>query len=198
MDVANHSCLGYTETVFPRISRHTVFLNSTQLFILWKCKNLKSVFFPCRIVHSIWATKKWALISLTLILRAFRHLETPGYADHDASPLKFLRPQLPRFNEFRQLLLMDVAGLLKTLELNRPLPPNSFFFRQKQPLLFSLLLLSSSSLFFFLLSFQFLGWFCSLSGAKKPVFWFFFTQTAANFAWFVFKKSARYIFIYTV
>ena len=45
---------------------------------------------------------------------------------------------------------MDVAGLFKTLELNRPLSSNSFFFfRQKQPLLFSLLLLSSSSLFFF-------------------------------------------------
>ena len=45
MDVANHSCLGYTETVFPRLSRHTVFLNSTKLFILWKCKNLKRFFF---------------------------------------------------------------------------------------------------------------------------------------------------------
>ena len=76
MDVANHSCLSCTETVFPRLSRHTVFLNSTKLFILWKCKNLKRFFFPCRIVHSIWATKKRALISLTFFLRAFRHLET--------------------------------------------------------------------------------------------------------------------------
>ena len=63
---------------------------------------------------------------------------------------------------------MDVAGLFKTLELNRPLSSNSFFFfRQKQPLLFSILLLSSSTLFFFffffLLSFSFLLWFCSLS-----------------------------------
>ena len=95
---------------------------------------------------------------------------------------------------------MDVAGLFKTLELNRPLSSNSFFFfRQKQPLLFSLFLLSSSSLFFFFFfpfPFHFLCDFAAYR--KKPVFWFFFTQMAANFAWFVFKKSARYIFIYTV
>ena len=43
----------FTGTVFPRLSRHTVFLNSTRLLILWKCENLKRVFFQSRIVHSI-------------------------------------------------------------------------------------------------------------------------------------------------
>ena len=44
--VRNHSCLGYTETVFPRLSRHTVFPNSTKLFILCrKCKKSKACFF---------------------------------------------------------------------------------------------------------------------------------------------------------
>ena len=76
LDVTNHSCLGYTETVFPRLSRHTVFPNSTNLFILWKCKKSKACFCPCRIVHSIWATKRRALVSLTLFFRAFRLLET--------------------------------------------------------------------------------------------------------------------------
>ena len=39
-------------------------------------KNLKRVFFPFCIVHSIGATTIWALFSLTLFLRAFLHLET--------------------------------------------------------------------------------------------------------------------------
>ena len=60
----------------PRLSRHTVFPTSTTLFILGKVENLKRVFFPCRIVHSIWAIKKTEHSSLTLFLRAFRHLET--------------------------------------------------------------------------------------------------------------------------
>ena len=42
----------------PRLSRHTVYPTSTTLFILGKVENLKRVFFPCRIVHSIWAIKK--------------------------------------------------------------------------------------------------------------------------------------------
>ena len=74
--VANHSCLGYTETVFPLLSRHTVFPNSTKLFIPWKCKKSKAWFFPCRIVDYNWATEKRALFSLPLFLLAFRHLET--------------------------------------------------------------------------------------------------------------------------
>ena len=76
LDVANHSCLGYRETVVPRPSRHTVFPNATRLSILWKCKNLKRVFCPFCIVHSIGATRIWALFSLTLFLRAFLQLET--------------------------------------------------------------------------------------------------------------------------
>ena len=45
MDVVNHSCLGYRETVFPLLSRRkAVFPNSTKLFILWKCKTSKACF----------------------------------------------------------------------------------------------------------------------------------------------------------
>ena len=95
---------------------------------------------------------------------------------------------------------MDVAGLFKTLELNRPLSSNSFFFG-KNNLCFFLFssFLPPRSFFFFFPPFRFIS--CvilQLIGRKKPVFWFFFTQMAANFAWFVFKRSARYIFIYTV
>ena len=92
---------------------------------------------------------------------------------------------------------MDVAGLFKTLELNRPLSSNSFFFSKNNLcfFLFSSFLPPRS----FFSPFLFIS--CvilQLIGRKKPVFWFFFTQMAANFAWFLFKKSARYIFIYTM
>ena len=91
-------------------------------------------------------------------------------------------------------LYIYLAGFLKTLPPNRPLPSNSFlsaknYFQYKKPLLFfSPLLLSSSSLFLFLLSFSFAGVIFDLIGRKKPAFWQFFTQMAANFARFVFKK----------
>ena len=39
-------------------------------------KSLKRVFFPCRIVHSIRATKKRVLVFLILFLCVFHHLET--------------------------------------------------------------------------------------------------------------------------
>ena len=95
---------------------------------------------------------------------------------------------------------MDVAGLFKTLELNRPLSSNSFFFSGKNNLCFFLFssFLPPRSFFFFFFSFPF-HFLCDFAAyRKKTVSWFFFTQMAANFAWFVFKKSARYIFIYTV
>ena len=95
---------------------------------------------------------------------------------------------------------MDVAELFKTLELNRPLSSNSFFFSAKTTFAFfsfpPFFLLALFFFFFFPFPFHFLCDFAAYR--KKPVFWFFFTQMAANFAWFVFKKSARYIFIYTV
>ena len=69
IDVANHSCLGYTETVFPRLSRHTVFPNSTKLFILCrKCKKSKAcLFILCRIVDFYLSNRKTSTLFLDFV-----------------------------------------------------------------------------------------------------------------------------------
>ena len=83
---------------------------------------------------------------------------------------------------------MDVAGLFKTLELNRPLSSNSFFFSAKTTFAF----FSSPpffllALFFFLLSFSFLVWFAAYR-AQKTCLLVLFHLNGCNFRLVRFQK----------
>ena len=97
-----------------------------------------------------------------------------------------------------------LAGFLKTLLPNIPLPVSSSFFLQsnqyknqeRKHYIFSLLLLISvSSLLLLLRPFSSVSVIFGLIGHKKPAFWPFTTQLAVNFARFVFKDPDRYKYL---